>query len=70
LVEPADQFGPQLWITAEADTISDYDIILRFDPQALSLVEAIERSLYVKSGFEAEKESPDTWEVFHALGRS
>jgi hypothetical protein len=32
-VEPTDQFEIQLWINSDADTISKYDMILRFDPE-------------------------------------
>jgi hypothetical protein len=70
-VHPSEEFELQLWISAEADTISNYDVVFQFDPLIVQFVEAIEGSLYVNSGFStwfaAEEESFGTWEVFDAL---
>ncbi len=77
-LEPADttvsvgqEFDVRLMINDEADTISNFQVILRFDPNILELVSVEEGSLYVSAGYETffhvEEESLGTWEIFEVI---
>jgi hypothetical protein len=58
---------------AGIDTISNFQAFVRFDPELLEFVDAIEGSLYVYTGdwdntwFFFEEESLGTWEVFDVI---
>lgn len=70
-VAPGDTFDLQVRVNADADTLSNYDVVLRFDPVILELVEVVEGSLYTNSGYQtffvANEESLGTWEVFDVI---
>lgn len=71
VVSPGEEFDLVLRINADADTFSNFRVILRFDPAVLAFVEAVEGSLYVETGlptwFHVEEESLGTWEIFDVL---
>ncbi|MFH1681420.1 MAG: hypothetical protein ABIH26_12370 [Candidatus Eisenbacteria bacterium] len=70
-VDPSDLFGLRIMVDAEADTFSNFDVVVRIDPGRVEFVEALEGSLYVNSGyntwFEFEEESTGVWEVFDVI---
>jgi hypothetical protein len=64
-------FDLQIAVDAEADTFSNFDVVVRFDPGRIELVTVLEGSLYVNSGhstwFVFEEESTGVWEVFDVI---
>lgn len=71
VVDPAEAFELYIWIDSDACAISNYDLIIDFDPAILRLTEATEGVLYVNSGFStwfaAQERSAGSWEVFDAI---
>ncbi len=70
-VDVNEEFDVQVMISAEADTFSNFQVFLEFDPGLLELVEVFEGSLYTESGlqtwFEWEEESAGLWEIFDVI---
>jgi hypothetical protein len=71
IVDPGEVFEVGVWISADAETISTFVVVVRFDPIVLEMVAAYEGSLYVNSPwttwFVAEEESLGTWEVWDVI---
>jgi hypothetical protein len=69
-VSPGEQFDIQVMINADADTMSNYHVVVRFDPLILEFITATEGELYTDltpgfwTWFGSEEESLGTWEVF------
>lgn len=65
------EFELRVMIGPEPDTISNTQVIVRFDPAIVQLVSAVAGSLYTSSGyqsfFSATEESLGTWEVFEVI---
>jgi hypothetical protein len=70
-VSVGQEFDVRLMINDEADTISNFQVIIRFDPNILQMVGVEEGSLYVTAGYETffhvEEESLGTWEIFEVI---
>ncbi len=70
-VQPGDLFFIDVRVSAEADTISNYNVILQFDPTVVELMEVVQGSLYQGYGdfswFESTEESLGTWQVFDVI---
>ncbi|MFH1681447.1 MAG: hypothetical protein ABIH26_12505 [Candidatus Eisenbacteria bacterium] len=71
IVDPGEEFEVRIMISAEAETISTFDVVYRFNPDVLEMVAAYEGSLYANcpwtTWFVAEEESLGTWEVWDVI---
>ncbi|RPH46551.1 MAG: hypothetical protein EHM91_07025 [Planctomycetota bacterium] len=71
IVDPGVEFDVRIMISADAETISTFDVVYRFDPAVVEMVAAYEGSLYVNcpwtTWFVAEEESLGTWEVWDVI---
>jgi len=70
-VAVSDSFDVRLMINDEFDTFSNFQVVLRFDPNVVELSGVDEGSLYVSSGyqtfFHVEEESLGSWEIFEVI---
>ncbi len=71
-VDPNEIFDLSVMISAEADTFSNFQVFVEFDPTVLEFVEAFEGSLYANSPwpnpwFLFEEESPGLWQIFEII---
>jgi hypothetical protein len=70
-VSVGQEFDVQLMVNDEADTISNFRVVIQFDPDIIELVSAEEGSLYVSAGYESffhvEEESLGSWEIFEVI---
>jgi hypothetical protein len=72
VVFPDSLFDVSVWIDG-VDTMSNFQVFVRFDPWVIEFVEAFEGSLYVYTGdwdntwFFFEEESLGTWEIFDVV---
>jgi len=71
IVDPGEEFDLPVIVSAEAGTISTFQVVFRFDPDVIECLGADEGSLYVNSGyttwFVAEEESSGVWEVWDVI---
>lgn len=71
IADSGEVFDVGIRINEDADTFSNFQVIVRFDPAVLFLQQVFEGSLYTSySGqrfFVAEEESLGTWEIFDVI---
>jgi hypothetical protein len=71
IVDEGAVFDVCVMVNADADTISTFDVVFRFDPGVVEMVAAYEGSLYAEcpytTWFVAEEESAGTWEVWDVI---
>jgi len=71
VVDRDDEFDVRILVNAEAETISTFQVVIRFDPDVIEWLGADEGSLYVNSGyttwFVSEEESTGVWEVWDVV---
>lgn len=71
VADPSEEIELLVVISPGAGAISNYDLVIEFDPSVVSFIEAVEGSLYVASGystwFAAASKGPGSLEVFDAI---
>jgi hypothetical protein len=69
-VDAGEQFDIGVMVSADADTMANFQVVVRFDPGILEFVSAVEGEMYTDlrpgfwTWFGSEEESLGTWEVF------